>query len=246
MPEFFQRNKKLCVISGIVAAVIIFAIYLYALFLPGFWYGDVFLYREKAPFEGMEVYSGHDAVNKADYQLTMSKEGMVTYMVFTVNEEERFYEITSDNSKDYYPDVTIFENGEQVFKGTYMGSHLVTEEGEFFKIGNTVTVDGFGSWDVPTKNLFPSYNWLYEVSQSVKTEIRGEAYWLICIVLLIGLVTLDMVHPDFFWCFNNWLDVKGGEPSEFYRFCQKAFWIASPFIVLILMAISFMPKSMFL
>ena len=202
MSEFFSKNKKICVISGIIVGIVVFAIYLYALFLPGYWFGDVFLHKEKAPFSGMEVYSGHDAENQADYQLVMSKEGIVTYMAFTVNGEERFYEITSDNSENYYPDVMIFENGEQVFNGTYRGSHLVTEEGEFFEIENAVNVDGFGSWDIPTENLFPSYSWLYDVSQSIKTEIRGEPVWLIFMVLFMGLVALDMAYPDFFWKFN--------------------------------------------
>ena len=245
MTGFFQRNKKLFVISGLVAAVIIFAIYLYALFLPGFWLGDVFLYKQKAPFEGIEVYSGKDRTNDARYEMTMAKEGMETYIAFTVNETEREYKIVSDNSEDYYPDVMIFENGEQVFSGTYRSFHLVTEEGEFFEIENAVNVDGFGSWDIPTENLFPSYSWLYDVSQSIKTEIRGEPVWLIFMVLFMGLVALDMAYPDFFWKFNNCLDVKGGEPSEFYRFCQKALWILTPFIVLIFMVISFIPEMMY-
>lgn len=243
MTEFFQKHRKSFIICGAIIAAAVFAFYLYALFRPGYWYLDVFLYKEKAPFEGMEVYSGHDAVNKAEYELTIAKDGMKTYMAFTVNEEERSYEIISDNTEDYYPNVTIFENGEQIFKGTHRGFGLLTEDDEYFE--KSVEIIPSYAYPLSEEELFPPYNWLYDVSQSIKTEIRGEPYWLILIVMLIGLVALDMAHPDFFWCFNNWLDVKGGEPSEFYRFTQKALWILSPFIVLILMIVSFVPEMMF-
>ncbi len=246
MTEFFQKHKKPCIISGAVVSVIIFAVYLYLLFLPGFWYHDVFLYKEKSPFEGMEVYSGHDAVNKADYELTMVKEGKTAYLAFTVNETEKYYEIISDDTENHSPAVTISENGEQIFEGSFNGYHLVTKDGKYFEEENYININGFGSWKIPEEELFPSYHWIYNVSQSVKTEIRGEPLWLICIVLIAGLVILDMVHPDFFWNLNNWLDVKGGEPSDFYRFAQKTGWILSPILIFVLMIISFMPESMFL
>ena len=50
MADFFYKHKKACIIAGITAAVIIFAVYLYALFFPGYWYGDVFLYKKARKF----------------------------------------------------------------------------------------------------------------------------------------------------------------------------------------------------
>ena len=238
MMEFIKKRKKFCVTLAFVS-IIIFAIYLYALFLPGYWYGDVFLYKGKNLFEDLEVYSGYDWKNKAEYELTMAKDGMTSYMVFTVNGEERAYEIISDNSESYYPDVAIYENRELVFNGTHDGIYLVTDEGEYFENEDFINIEGFGSWNVPTDKLFPAYNWLYDVSQSVKTEIRGEPVWLICIVIFIAVLILDMSFPDFLWHFHNWIDVKGGEPSEFYRFIQKAGWMISPFVIILFMILSF-------
>ena len=72
MNEFFEKNRKACIIGGTLIFAAVFAFYLFALFRPGYWHREVFLYKEKAPFEGMSVFSGHDAVNKADYELTMA------------------------------------------------------------------------------------------------------------------------------------------------------------------------------
>ena len=131
MIEFFQNHKKQCIVAAIIS-VIIFAIYLFFLFKPGLWYRDAFLYKQKAPFEGIEVYSGKDMELGCRYEMTMAKDGIKTHIAFTVNETERYYEIISDNSEDYYPDVEIYENDELVFKGTHRGFGLLTEDDEFF------------------------------------------------------------------------------------------------------------------
>lgn len=236
MTDFLKKHKKTCIIVGIIAAVIVFAAYLFALFLPGYWYGDVFLYKEKAPFDGMEVYSGRDAVNKADYELTMIKDGKTTYVVFTVNETERSYEITSDDSVNYNPDVTIVENGEKVFSGTARSGILVDENGELFETAIVITHD---SYEPTEEELFPSYTWLYGVSQNEKAEIRGEPIWLISIIIIIAVCVFDMKYPDFFWTLEHSLEVKGGEPSDFYRFIQKAGWVTAPIVIAVFMILTF-------
>ena len=75
MIEFFQNHKKQCMIAAAVS-VVIFAVYLFLLFKPGFWYRDAFLYKQKAPFEGIEVYSGKDRELGYRYEMTMAKDGM--------------------------------------------------------------------------------------------------------------------------------------------------------------------------
>ena len=121
MTDFFYKHKKACIIAGITAAVIIFAVYLYALYK-----------KSEKIFGQTEVYSGRDAVNKADYALYKIKEGNKTKLSFYVNDFERNYEIVSDNSEGYNPKVTIYENDELVFKGTHGGFSLLTEDGDFF------------------------------------------------------------------------------------------------------------------
>lgn len=239
--EYIKSHKKLCIIIAIIS-LIVFAAYLYALFLPGYRYGDVFLYKEKAPFDGMEVYSGHDTVNNADYEMVISKDGMNTFMSFAINETEKYYEIISDNSENYCPKVEIFENGEKIFTGTY-SYYLMDENNELFE--PLIKID-FDPHIKTEEELFPSYNWLYNVSQSIKPEIRGEPLFLICIVIILARTAIDMIYPDFFWETRNWFDVKGGEPSDLYRSTQKISWILTPIVVIILMIVSFVPASMFI
>ena len=184
----------------------------------------------------MEVYFGKDRINNVSYEMTMAKDGMKTYIAFTVNETERGYEIVSDNSEGYNPKVTIHENGELVFKGTHAGFSLLTEDGEFFEDPITFAVSG--SDKIPEEELFPSYNWLYDVSQQ-RTAIRGNPLFLIGIVLFAAVMIVDIACPDFFWNLDHWLDTKGGEPSEFYRFTQKLLWILAPIIIIASMIFSF-------
>ena len=237
MIEFFKNNKKQCIIAAVIS-VVIFAVYLYLLFLPGYWYRDAFLYERKAPFEGIEVYSGKDTELGYRYEMTMAKEGVKTYIAFTVNETERGYEIVSDNSKSHNPSVEIYENGELVFKGTSISGMLFDENEEPFV--ETPQINFYVNGNVPEEELLPTYNWLYEVSQRVKgNDIRGNAIFLPAIIIVAAVVIFDMMYPDVFWTLEHRLDVEGGRPSDYYRWIQKAGWVLSPFFIIALMIASF-------
>ena len=236
MIDFFKNHKKQCIIAAVLS-VIVFAVYLRLLFLPGFWYRAAFLYKQKAPFEGIEVYSGKDKINDVRYEMTMAKEGMKTYIAFTVNETERGYEIVSDNSENHNPEVEIFENGELVFKGTSIAGMLFDENDEPFS--ETPLKDYYTPGSLSEKELLPTYNWLYEVSQRIKPEIRGNVIFLPAIILFAAAVLFDMMHPDVFWALEHRLAVEGGRPSDYYRWIQKAGWVLSPFIIIALMILSF-------
>ncbi|MBQ7875559.1 MAG: hypothetical protein IJ306_10490 [Oscillospiraceae bacterium] len=236
MTDFFKKHKKFCTVVGIIIAVIVFAGYLFALFLPGYWYGDTFLYEKGYPYSMVQFFSGRDIKNDADYELTIAKDGKTTYMVFTVNEAERSYEITSDDSINHHPKVTIAENDEVIFIGTAKSGFLFDENDELFEPPITVTYDAY---EPTEEELFPSYTWLYGVSQNVKTEIRGEPIWLISIIIVIAVCVFDMKFPDFFWNLEHGLEVKGGEPSDLYRFIQKAAWVSAPIVVVIFMILTF-------
>lgn len=236
MIEFFKNHKKQCMIAAAVS-VVIFAVYLFLLFKPGFWYRDAFLYKQKAPFEGIEVYSGKDRELGYRYEMTMAKDGMKTYIAFTVNETEMGYEIVSDNSENHNPDVEIYENGELVFKGTSIARMLFDENDQPFV--EIPEINFYVNGNVPEEELLPTYNWLYEISQRRKPEIRGDVVFLPAIIIVAAAVIFDMMYPDFFWGLKHCIDVEGGRPSDYYRFIQKAGWVISPFIILALMIASF-------
>ena len=73
-------KKRNLIISGISGAVV-FAAYLYAMLLPGLWYGDTFLYEQKdGSFAGSDYYAG--------YHMKRSTEGESTDISFSVNNKE--------------------------------------------------------------------------------------------------------------------------------------------------------------
>lgn len=237
MIEFFQNHKKQCIIAAVIS-VIIFAVYLFLLFKPGFWYRDAFLYKQKAPFEGMEVYSGKDKINGVFYEMTMAKDGTKTCIVFTVNETEREYEILSNNSKSNYAEVEIYENGKLVFEGSYFSNMLFSKSGEPFV--ETPNMNYYIPGELSEEELIPTYNWLYEISQRRNTEIRGDVIWLSFIVVFAGIIALDMFFPDLYWELRHRLSVEGGKPSDIYRAWQKLGWMISPFIIIVLMIATFL------
>lgn len=238
MKEFVKKHKIPCILAAI-ASVLVFVIYIFALFLPGYWYRDAFLFKKPAPFENMSVFSGHDPINSVDYEMTMAKDGIKTYIAFTINETERGYEIVSDNSESHYPKVEIYENGKIVFTGTYR-QYLFDENEEPFV--ETPLINYYVPGSLTEEELFPSYNWLYDVSQSVKTEKRGNPVWLLFIAVFAGVMAIDMIYPDLYWELHHRIAVEGGQPSDFYRMMQKIGWILTPITIIIMMIASFIIK----
>ena len=112
----------------------------------------------------------------------------------------------------------------------------MTEDGDFFE--DPIKIVPSYAYPLPEEELFPSYNWLYDVSQQ-RTAIRGNPLFLIGIVLFAAVMIVDIAYPDFFWNLDHWIDTKGGEPSEFYRFTQKLLWILTPIIIIASMIFSF-------
>ena len=243
MKNFFENHRRACIIGGICFSAAVFAVYLLLLFMPGYWHyvgeENIFLRKTAGAFEEMEVYSGKDILGNK-YELVMLKEGNTAYMAFTANEEEKYYEITSNNSENHRPAVRIVENGKEVFRGT---AHLFGDEyaladnnGEFFTHPFEIS---FAGETAEEPELFPSCGWLYNVSVSVKADTFGEPVMLIFIVFCAAFLAVDILFPDFFWHLRNWADVKGGEPSEFYRFSQKILRIGLAVIIIGAMIMSF-------
>jgi len=236
MREFFREHKKFCIIFAVVS-VIVFAVYLFLLFKPGFWYRDAFLYKQKAPFEGTEVYSGKDRINDVRYEMIIGKEGTKTCIAFSVNETESYYEIISDSSKSNYPDVEIYENEKLVFEGSFFSNMLFNKNGEPFT--ETPNMNYYTAGELSEEELLPGYGWLYEISQRRKPEIRGDVIWLSFIVVFAGIIALDMIYPNLFWELRYRLSVEGGEPSDLYRAMQHLGWMLAPGVVIMMMIATF-------
>ncbi|MBO5019914.1 MAG: hypothetical protein J6D52_04535 [Clostridia bacterium] len=213
MAEFISKHKKPCIIVGIVLAVVLLAVYLRAMFLPGLWYGDAFMYKQDdGSFAGSDIY--------AEYKMNINPADYGTDIDFSVNNKTNHYQIKYDKN-DPYRNVEVLENGTVICKGKALGA-----EGNYF-----VFDDESGSADeisirvgneAPTEEeLYPGYTRLYNWSVNEDYDTRGNPGMLILIVLFALILFLDIKFPMLFWILEHRLEVDGGEPSDWYLFGQK-------------------------
>ena len=197
----------------ICLAIILLAVYLRALFLPGLWHGDAFLYRQKnGSFAGSDAY--------AAYTMTIQDAEYGTDIDFSVNETVNRYQIKYDEN-DLSREVEVLENGTTICMGTAVGIEndwivIDKETGSSDMI--TVRVGN----EVPTEaELFPNYSKLYNWAVSDTTDTRGNPY-ILFIALIFGVwLFLDVKFPLLFWILEHRLEVDGGEPSDWYLFGQQ-------------------------
>lgn len=205
MLQFLKDHKKFSVISGAVLTVLLLAVYLYLLLLPGYWHGDAFLYQQKdGSFSGFDTY--------ADYAMSIDAGSGDPEITFSVNDVTKQYQFVHRTDSA----VQLYENGTLIFQGTVQyadGNYWLVSEHKQNKITFTDTT--------PTADaLFPSYSWLYNCAVG-RTEIRGAPVMLIWIFIVAVLLALDIKFPDLFFHLRYSLAVDGGEPTEWYRFSQK-------------------------
>ncbi|MBP3361324.1 MAG: hypothetical protein J6N52_10750 [Clostridia bacterium] len=195
----------ICCVLGIAG----FAAYIYAMLLPGLWYGDAFLYRQKdGSFAGSDYY--------ADYLMKMSTEAEDTEILFSVNNKENKY-IINDNVQD---EVKIYKNNELIFSGqsVQLGDEYMLRDSS----GDMDFDISVRAGNEPPKEseLYPSNNQLYKWTLG-KKEFRGNFYMLFLIIIFAAFLFLDIRFPMLFYYIRHGLYVDGGEPSDWYRFGQK-------------------------
>lgn len=212
MINILQKYKKQCTIIAIVLAVVLLAMYLKAVFIPGLWHGDAFLYKQDdGTFAGSDIY--------ADYKMAVTPADYGSDIDFSVNGRQNKYQIKYDKN-DLYRSVEISENGTVICKGKAVGiddDYIVIDE-----TGSSDMIDIRVGNETPTEEeLFPNYSRLYNWSVSEKTDTRGNPYMLFLILLFGVILFLDIRFPNLFWILEHRLDVDGGEPSDWYLFGQK-------------------------
>ena len=213
MKNILNRYRKQCIITGFILLVVMLALYFRALFLPGLWHGDAFLYKQDdGSFIGSDIYANYEMnINPADYGKNIQ---------FRVNEKTKDYQIKYDES-DLDKKVEILENGNTIFSGKSFrtGDSWMLLDDEYnspdeiiFHVGNYIPTE---------EDLFPGYTRLYNWSVSNNNDTRGNPGVLILILIFAVILFLDIKFPTLFWLLEHRLDVDGGEPSDWYYFGQK-------------------------
>ncbi|MBQ3038311.1 MAG: hypothetical protein IJD30_03940 [Clostridia bacterium] len=231
MTAILSRYKKQCSFIGIALAVVLFAVYLHALFQQGLWHRDAFLYKQDNG-----SYIGSDML--ADYKMSIEQTDDGTDILFSVNDETKHYNIIYD-LENMAQKVKVLENNELIFEGNAhrMGEEYILMDDDFNMADEIVIyVDG---QPLNEKNLFPGYTKLYNWAVSNEHDIRGNPAMLIIILISVVILLLDIKCPDLFWLLEHGLDVDGGEPSDWYRFGQKAGRIITIAVIIICIITTF-------
>lgn len=203
-------SRKLGIVSISAVAVILLVLYLYAMFLPGLWFGDAFLYKQKdGSFAGSDYY--------ADYKMTISQKGTESNITFAVNDIKKEYKVINNSLQD----IKIFEDSSLIFEGNAikMGDRFVlsSNDGDL-QIDVSVSVGG----EAPsTSEMFPSKGVLYSWATENSLDRRGNFYIFFLMLILGGVLALDTAFPDLFFTLKYSLAVYGGEPSDWYRAGQR-------------------------
>ena len=150
--------------------LVVLVLYLYALFIPGVWHGDAFLYQQKdGSFKGSDLY--------AEYKMNIEKTDEGKAIIFSVNDTVKRYDILYDLT-DTHRNVKVLENGSVIFSGMAYGTkkQFILLDGES---GPTDMVSVRVDSTVPTEEeLFPVCSKLYNWSVSEKYDTRGNAAML--------------------------------------------------------------------
>ncbi len=231
MIGIIAKHKKLCIAVGIVLTVALLVIYLIAMFLPGLWHGDAFLYKqEDGYFVGSDIY--------ADYTMNIKSADYGTNIDFSVNDKTNHYQVKYDKD-NLNRNVEVLENGTVICKGQAVGK----ENAWYVVDDDTGSSDMFSvrvGNEIPTEEeLFPNYTKLYNWSVNEKYDTRGEPWMLFIIALLSIILFLDIKFPNLFWILEHRLEVDGGEPSDWYRFGQKVGYVLISIGILVCVILTF-------
>lgn len=202
---FLDNHKKACTIAVITLVSVLLAIYLYALFLPGIWHENAFLYKlSDNNFVGSDNY--------AQYKMTVLPDNENTVIYFSVNDTTNKYEI-----KNSSPSVEIYKNGEHAFKGEAMAvdnGYILFDENK----NMDDVIDIRAGNEIPSEEeLFPSYSRLYTLAVSQKYDTRGNLFMLFGVLICGIILALDISFPNLFFHFEHGIYVDGGEPNDCYR-----------------------------
>lgn len=231
MTEMFNKNKKLCIITGFALAVVLLILYLYAMFIPGLWHGDAFLCKqEDGIFAGSDIY--------ADYTMNIKPADYGTDIDFSVNDKTNHYQVRYDKD-DLNRNVEILENGKVICKGQAIGN-----ENNWFVIDDETGTSDMISVrvgnEIPTEEeLFPNYGRLYNWAVSDKTDTRGNPGMLFLVAIFALILFLDIKFPMLFWILEHRLEVDGGEPSDWYLFGQKVGRVVMSIGILVCVILTF-------
>lgn len=210
MAQLFNRHKRFFIAVAAVLAAALAVLYILALFLPGLWFGDIFLYKKA---DGS--FAGAKAQNSCRMLRAATSDG--AEITFTINGKTNTYKLVRGSQDS----LQIYTNGTQTFDGSLyqIGDEYaaLSLDNEYDVQVEIVTSNG-GQQSAPD---FPSSSWLANAAFAERLDTRGQPAFLIAIAVFALLLALDIVFPDLFYTLRHGLATDGGTPSTLFRYDQK-------------------------
>ena len=167
-----RKHKELAAMV-LLAAVLAAAVYLSAMFRPGIWFGDSFLYRS-----GEGLYQQKDGF--CSLELRPTSEG--ARAVFRIGEEQREYRLSTRTRM-----TEVFEDGRLKFRGTVQPGG---KDGPVFLNERGVPIDP------PAEGgPFPDFRQIYGWAMGRGEGRRGNPAALVFIVLFAAALAADCLFP---------------------------------------------------
>ena len=232
MKKIMRSHKKTSVVILTLIFVILLTVYIRAVFLPGIWHYEAFLYlRADGSFSGSDMYG--------EYAMSIVRGDSEADITFSVNDIMKNYHIIYSDIDMYKDSVEIYDDEQLIFKGTANDvSGLVLLEDESGQIVDFVRVNASGV--VPRiEELFPGVSKLYHLAVSDDLDRRGNPVMLLFILLIALILIIDIVWKDFFFILAHGIEVDGGTPSDYYRFMQMVGRVALVAFIFVLLIMTF-------
>ena len=240
--KFKQLTENRKIFIALIILVVLAVLYFKMFFTRGAYFNDVFLEKEAAKDE--ISYIGKN--KQGEIKVTVKRASN------TYDKAEVIYSFPKDNKKHF---IINFKNqynsdegiksitdkeGNILFEGIYIkGSpYLFGENADIILQNNydyryDVLIDG-KIYELPLVNVM-------EFATYETERIRGDAGIMAAALLILFIVAIDVKYPLFFFNISHFIDVKDPEPTDFYIFIQKVWWVVLPVLSIIFLVIAIKP-----
>lgn len=231
--KIIKDKRKFTYILIFIAALILFAIYLYALTRPGIRYDrDIFLYQQAdGSFVGKDTYF--------NYRMELQDTENGISISFSVEDETRNYLVVLGKRNN---SVAIYENDTLIFEGEEWGdTGILIDKNDELAFHVSVSTNSHSNI---VDLEYPNYVKLYRIATMDKLDFRGNIYCVFLILFFGAYLVIDVCFPEFFFHARYFLafDLKNAEPSDGYYVGQLIGRIVCGVSIVICAIISFYPQ----
>ena len=199
MFAFFEKHRGL--MTGLLWLVVIGLVvaYLFAFFTPGYWYWDAFLAKQS---DGTFAGSGPHG----NFRLAIDKDHRT--VAFSIYNVTYLYEVSITGDT-----IRIRQDGAEWFSGS-----IVRLNGETFIADENGRYTDFTirSGTPTLEELKPSPATLYNYVTDMAPGARGNAVFLIPLIILFLCTLAAFLPPETLWELGHGRFSDGGEPNDVF------------------------------